>query len=446
MQHWSLRASLGFMALALSGVAVFAQTARVPITVTPAGVPAQGSGMTVRGIVLKPMRIHGKLRPRPGSRAPTPAELAALRKAGILPNDPQFKAKARAYYRQDAATAKSSRLAKRVMTMTLVRTHLPSIHLEAQRGARKKIRLLIAQFSIAGFRRGGTVVATATTGPSAAPFPEVKSWVVNGNFVQSFPTSTPNNDYEVTAGDQIMFSGQSLGSPSAPPTVVLTMFGCGKVNLNVTATAPDGSYAIATVPSIAINWPKMRGYITVNHATGPRLIYDAPMDQIQATIWVHWEKGTNGAGHATSDGGLHLAEGSTMVTNGGGDRESSYPGWVGGQGDSGTDTYGANVTTLNGWTIASGGVSASCQMHSPTNLIGESVGPLWVASSDGCSIGTSVAPYLHGGNANSLYTVVNWEYDANHTVDYYVGWSLYGPANTRPLTSYSKNGSAPCEN
>jgi hypothetical protein len=435
MQYWPLRASLGVATLVFSSVAVSAQT-RMPVTAPLAGVPAQGTGLTVKHIVLKSQRTSGKLRPHSGSAKPSPAELAALRKAGIQPSDPQFKQKARAYFQHTARPADSS-MPQRIVTIEILRTHLPNIHVDAQRTATAKMRPFMA-IPKARVVHGTPVIVKATA--AAAPFPEVKSWVVNGNFVQSFPTSTPNNDYQVTAGDQIMFSGRSLGSSSNPPTVLLTISGCGKVNLNVTATAPDGSYVVTKVPNIAVDWPKMRGYITVNGATGPRLIYVAPLENIQATIWVHWQHGSNGGGHATSDGGLRLGEGSTMITNGGGDRESTVPGWLGGNGGSGSDTYGANVTTLNGWTIPSGGVSASCQSsnHAP-------FGPAWFASSSGCGVGTTVAPYVYGGNTNSLYTVVNWEYDADHTVDYYVGWSLYGPAGTRPLTTFAKSGNALCE-
>src|ERR1700693_1391370 len=455
---------------AVAGVAlacVLAASTAVPQPIPVKKSPAALKSFSLHGVVFKPVRRTTGPAARPGAWKPSAAELAALKNVGIAPTDPQYKAKLRAYVKQRLAAWRASHPARQAGANALVIVHMPNPHLAAQRAARAKMRPLVAHYSIVSLKKGGhggTVVAMSTP----TPFPEVKSWTVNGNLVQNFPTSTPNNNYEVSPGDQIMFTGRSLGSASAPPTVVLYLSRCGKVNLNVTSTASDGSYVIAKVPTIFIASPKWQGYITVNGATGPRLVYDAPMDTMYVmesvappqTYTEYPNLPGPGTGHAFPIDELatgpqqpanqaDLVEGTTMNTsNGPANRgmQSDFTVTLPIQnGAHGTDTFGTNVTTVNGWTIVNGGVAQLCENW----LMGGS-------GQSGCQAGFLLAPFHKGlslgpvnipaGNPHSLYSTVYWSFSVPYSVTYDVSWELQGPANTRPLSSMPKVGQNLCEN
>src|ERR1700688_1199013 len=428
--------------------------------------PAPPKSFSLHGVAFNPVRRKTGPAARPSAWTPNAAELAALKKIGIVPSDPQYKTKLDAYLKQRAAAWRVSHPARQATANAPVIVHMPNPHLVAQRATGAKMRHLLAHYSIANLTKGGRGAVIASSTPT--PFPEVKSWNVNGNFVQNFPTTTPNNNYEVSPGDQIMFTGRSLGGASAPPAVVLNLSGCGKVNLNVTSTAPDGSYVVAKVPTVFVAWPKWRGYITVNGATGPRLVYDAPMDTMYVMEWVRPPQGYTiypnaqsvGTGHAFPVDGMAtgssqpanqagLVEGTSMNTSDGpgnrGIQTVAGVTWPVKNGAHGTDTFGTNVPTVNGWTIVTGGV-AKLWENWLTGGAGQS----------GCEAGFLSAPFFKGislpyysvpaGNPNNLYSTVYWSFSVPYSVIYDVSWELQGPSNTRPLSSMPKVGQNLCEN
>jgi hypothetical protein len=334
---------------------------------------------------------------------PSAADLAALKALNLDPKDPNLRAKLQAISQKRQADLQAKVSSQSTTpTVTPLTTSPRSITLSTALGP-------------------GAGPLVKNTAPHNDAPKIARMATAEGSLLTS-STEDRFGHFNLAAGDTFYLSGTNLVGSSGAPKVTGDYGNCGKISMPTTyvgSFTPVGSKEAldvlqVTVPPLTVDEIAKDGDLTLTTSGGYDTIkhvrYAAALESVRGSVNV-WDtaQGPLNSHVTSSTPFLGMIEGQTMDTSSGGTRSSGYPGWLGGQGGSGTDEFGESIKLEHGWTA-----SASI-----------------VPYSEGMSVAINGPTHF----TTSLQLFVNWSYPANQGISYTLYYTLTGPVGGVPLSN-----------
>ena len=333
------------------------------------------------------------------TRAPNAVELAWLAANHLDPKDPNLKAKIAALITAQSNAAHQRHLA---IVADHAVTTLPLEH------AGRIVALDTMLNSIVPYRNVGNPLPGA---------PRIDNVVVNNVWYGKPSNKEPDRPGpivvvgipEIGEGDTVAIEGAWL----AGATIELTFGNCGSLHPAVNARW-GGLQLGMSIPKLPVDERRKAGTLTVHTSGGTAstpVIFVATLLEVHASVSVGVYPNNADNGHAFNITSLlGFVEGKTMETQDGDPtRQSLNPGWAGGSGDSGVDTFGDGIKLQHGWT-------ATATAIVPNICTGEVCGGHAIIIQ---------APGMF--SPTSFQTKVAWSYDPLNWSSYIVNYKLRGP-------------------